>query len=228
MKTVYLLRHAKGESRSVKKPDIQRVLAQRGECEAESLGRRLAELELKPSVIITSPAVRAKMTAALIARQVGYRAKSIRERQALYHEAEDSYLDILHGLEANYGSVMLVGHNPPLSAFAHLLCPDFSHELATCGLVALEFDCDTWKGLVPGHGKLKLYECPKVTEDKPPEVIDRKIIEKDLENQIVQKLVELLEGHDAKALKKVRRSIGKTGRKIARKFLDKIGENRKK
>ena len=224
MKTVYLLRHAKGETPDVQKPDIERVLAPRGETDTELVGSRMASQELKPSVIITSPAIRAKITATIFAKQVDYHLKNIRVRKALYDEEESSYLAILHSLGVNFGSVMLVGHNPALSAFARQLCPEFKQELPTCGLAVIEFDCRTWKVLTPGEGKLKLYEYPKRVEEKPKTTVSRKTRKKNLAAQLAATIGEVLEKHDLKAVKKVRRQITKASRQIAGKFIDAIGK----
>jgi phosphohistidine phosphatase len=65
---VYLCRHAKAASGD---PDELRPLTEDGQRDADSLGERLAELPEPPTLVLTSPLLRARQTAEAIARATG-------------------------------------------------------------------------------------------------------------------------------------------------------------
>ena len=209
-------------------PDLERPLADRGILAAEKIAARLQEKDIRPAVILTSPAVRAVQTAKIVASGIGYRLKSIRLRKALYEDDPAAFLQVIAALNANYGSVMLVGHNPSLSDFAGQLCQGFDKALTTSSVVGFEFDCTSWKNLVPGEGKLVLFEAVGKQRAEKPAKISPKTLRKNLQKEIEQKISEVLEGHDRVAMKKVRKPIKKSSRKIAGEFLDKLGEKRSK
>ena len=158
MKTIFLLRHAKSTGHNTELTDLERPLAERGEHDAAVVAARLREKDIRPSVILASPALRAIQTAKILAAGIGFRLKSIRNRKALYDDDPNKFFEVLKELNVNYGSVMLVGHNPALSEFAGMLSQGFTKSLPTSCVVAFEFECNSWKTLPPGEGKLVLFE----------------------------------------------------------------------
>lgn len=68
MKLLFLIRHAKSSWDDPAQPDKDRPLNDRGRCDAPKIGERLAKRDLKPDLILSSPAVRALETAEIIAR----------------------------------------------------------------------------------------------------------------------------------------------------------------
>jgi phosphohistidine phosphatase len=69
---LYLLRHAHaGDPRTWDGPDERRPLSDKGEKQADRLGRFLAGIDFQADAIITSPKVRAAQTADIVARHLG-------------------------------------------------------------------------------------------------------------------------------------------------------------
>ena len=69
---LYLLRHAHaGDPAGWDGPDERRPLSDKGEKQADRLGRFLAGIGFAPDAIITSPKVRAAQTADIVARHLG-------------------------------------------------------------------------------------------------------------------------------------------------------------
>jgi phosphohistidine phosphatase len=220
MKTIYLLRHAKSTGKDTDMPDHDRPLAKRGENDIVTVAERLGQRDIRPALILSSTAVRALQTAKLFAGAVGYRLKSIRLRKALYEQESDKFLEVIAGIHQNFGSVMLVGHNPSLSDFATMLCGGFDKALPTGTVVSFEFDTNSWKSIQPGEGRLALYETPRKPKVGKPRKVSAKDLRKDLQREIEAKIGEVLENRDRKAMKKVRKPITKSSRKIAEKFLE--------
>ncbi|MDH3511983.1 MAG: histidine phosphatase family protein [Gammaproteobacteria bacterium] len=70
-KRLTLLRHAKSSWNNPSLDDRDRPLNKRGERDAPMMGQRLLKKSTRPSLILTSPAKRARQTARLIAREIG-------------------------------------------------------------------------------------------------------------------------------------------------------------
>ena len=71
-RTLLLVRHAKSSWDDVALPDKERPLADRGKRDAPMMGKRLAKRQVKPDLILTSPARRALSTAEIIAKELNY------------------------------------------------------------------------------------------------------------------------------------------------------------
>jgi phosphohistidine phosphatase len=145
MKVLILVRHAKSSWKQSHLPDHQRPLNKRGERDAPMMGERLAERGVEVDRILSSPAVRALTTAEVIAEKLGYPHDEIIVDEMLYHAGVNDLLEVIQGLDDDWGCVMCFGHNPGLTAFVNWIAP-YHHivNVPTCGVVELEFDTDTW------------------------------------------------------------------------------------
>jgi phosphohistidine phosphatase len=77
MKTLFLIRHAKSSWDDTTLPDKDRPLNDRGRRDAPKMGERLAKRDVKPDLILSSPAVRALRTAEIIAKKLDSRRKIV-------------------------------------------------------------------------------------------------------------------------------------------------------
>ena len=80
MKTLYLLRHAKSSWDDPSQTDFERPLNQRGIKAAPFMGNLMAQKGFTPSVIICSPAMRAKTTARLVKDAGGFSEEIVFEK----------------------------------------------------------------------------------------------------------------------------------------------------
>jgi phosphohistidine phosphatase len=62
MKALFLVRHAKSSWDDAALPDKDRPLNDRGKRDAANMGERLAKFDVKPDLILSSPAKRALTT----------------------------------------------------------------------------------------------------------------------------------------------------------------------
>ena len=112
---LYLLRHAHaGDPHAWDGPDSERPLSPKGRRQAQRLGAFLAERSFAPDAIVTSPKLRAKQTAEIVADALGI-AVSVDDRLAgeLDEEVVAALAEAVGGT-----SVMLVGHDPDFSDLA--------------------------------------------------------------------------------------------------------------
>jgi phosphohistidine phosphatase len=155
---LYLLRHAHaGNGAAWTGDDALRPLSSRGRQQAQRLGKLLAARGIVPDTIVSSPKVRARQTANLVADVLGV---GVANDERL---AERFDLDALAAIMAGVGgtSLMLVGHDP-----------DFSDILATLVGAA---DLPMRKGaiarvdlalpLAPGCGILRWLFPPELLPD---------------------------------------------------------------
>ena len=90
----------------------------------------LASLDPKPVRIFTSPYVRARLTAAIIAEQLGLPAPTVSEYLAL----DSDQRQILGTInETNEQPMLLVGHEPHLRELASLLVAGHRHMHVSFG-----------------------------------------------------------------------------------------------
>ena len=102
-------------------------------------GERLAKRDVKPDLIVSSPALRALRTAEMIANKLDYRRKDIVVNERLYAVEADDLLDVIHRLGDKVERVMLFGHNPELTELAHRLSGKITH-MPTCAVAEFTFD----------------------------------------------------------------------------------------
>ncbi|WP_349434560.1 histidine phosphatase family protein [Pararhizobium sp. A13] len=109
---LYLLRHAKAGWALPGQKDFDRTLGDAGLVEAEIVAEMAADRGFAPELILTSTAVRCLQTAEAFRRAMGENL-DIRDIDALYEGAADSYREIITG-QGSLASLMVVGHNPAI------------------------------------------------------------------------------------------------------------------
>ena len=122
-----LVRHAHSDPGE---PDELRPLSERGREQARALGERLAPE--RPGLVITSPLLRARETAAAIAKAAGAELR-VDERLAPGAAADD----LLAAVEEAGEKVVAVGHQPDCSEIALALGAG-EREFPPAGFAALE------------------------------------------------------------------------------------------
>ncbi|TDY00962.1 SixA phosphatase family protein [Thiohalophilus thiocyanatoxydans] len=123
-KQLWLLRHARADAGDKGMDDTDRPLSHDGRDQATRLGQWLAQQDLRPGLIVSSPAVRARQTTELICRALGVDLNHIRYDPGLYLASRNELLGIIEGMTLPNSSVMLVGHNPGLEELLGWLCPE--------------------------------------------------------------------------------------------------------
>jgi phosphohistidine phosphatase len=146
VKTLFLIRHAKSSRDDPMLPDKERPLNDRGKRDAPRMGERLAKHDVKPDLILSSPALRALATAEIIAGKLDYKAKDIVVDERLYAAAPDDLLEVIRGLGDKPKRVMLFGHNPELSELAHQLSNEIT-DLPTCTVAEFAIDTKSWSNV---------------------------------------------------------------------------------
>ena len=157
MKTLYIMRHAKSSWDDFSISDFDRSLNARGEEAAPLMGKVLKNKNIKPNLLISSPANRAKTTANIIANIIGV---DITYQESMYESSEMNIMMILNAIDESVDSCMLVGHNPALTGVINALSSFSLENLPTAGIVAITFE-GFWKDVKPMSGEFLFFEYPK-------------------------------------------------------------------
>lgn len=161
MKTLYLLRHAKSSWSFDELSDQQRPLNDRGRDDAPRMGQALARRHITLDLLVSSPAVRALSTAALVAKELDYPHNRIQVEAGIYGADVDGLLVIIRALPDAAGSVLLVGHNPTITDTVNALSPSDINEMPTAAVVCLKFETDQWAEVSKVNAEFYFYDYPR-------------------------------------------------------------------
>ena len=161
MKSLTIVRHAKSSWKNRGLSDRERPLNKRGNRDAPIMGQRLAAAGIRPSQIISSPAVRAWTTARIFAKELGYPTEFLQREDGLYLASLDNLLDVIATQDSGFNNLMLFGHNPGLTDLVNYLVPGLTNNLPTAGVVSVELDCDDWMLYDKPPVELILHDYPK-------------------------------------------------------------------
>ncbi len=164
MKTLTLVRHAKSSWSNPSLSDRQRPLNKRGERDAPVMGQRIADAGIRPSLILSSPAVRAWTTAKVVAQQINYPLEFLQQEKDLYLASVNDMLDVIVQQDTGFNSLMLFGHNPGMTSFANYLVPGLTNNLPTAGVVSVNIDTNDWSLYDLPPTKLAYHSWPKKAE----------------------------------------------------------------
>jgi len=110
------------------------------------MGCRVRETRLSIELIISSDALRARLTAQAIADATGHRGQILLDPR-LYHASVADILAVLRSaLEDDVATAMLVGHNPGLEELVAQLTGE-PEDLPTAALAHIALPIDSWRNL---------------------------------------------------------------------------------
>ena len=164
MKVLTIVRHAKSSWKDTSLSDRDRPLNRRGERDAPEMGRRIREYGIRPSQIVSSPAVRAWTTAKAVAEAINYPREFLQKEDALYLASLDGILDVVMAQDNGFNNLMLFGHNPGFTDFANFLVPGLTNNLPTAGVVSVEIDQEDWNLYERPKTKLVVHDWPKKSQ----------------------------------------------------------------
>jgi phosphohistidine phosphatase len=158
-----LLRHAKSSWNEHNQHDFDRPLNKRGEKDAPDIGRLLRQQKFSPQLIVSSSAVRARITAVHIAREIEYPLASIQFSRSLYLASAQTLLKTLANLATSYQDVLIVGHNPGITSAANLVGNARVDNMPTCGAISFLFKINDWRELAVNPGEMNWFFTPKMS-----------------------------------------------------------------
>lgn len=160
MKSIFLNRHAKSSWDNPSLSDFDRPLNERGKADAPRMAKRFVNREHEVDLILSSPAKRAFSTAKKFAKALGIKKKKIKKDPRIYEASIPTLLKVINELDDANDRVMIFGHNTTFSEIVGYLC---GHNvfMATCAVVRIDFDIDSWEEVSQGNGQFMYMDYPK-------------------------------------------------------------------
>lgn len=168
MKRLVLIRHAKSFWGDPDAPDIDRPLNARGRAAAPVTASWLAERDIHPDAVVTSPARRCVETWERMSPILG-EPPAPQVEKALYMADPDTMLRVVHGLPDTVETAFLLGHQPGISSFARKLangsvpasCQRAFTKFPTGSAAVIEFETADWADTAFGKGAFRSFAMPK-------------------------------------------------------------------
>ena len=151
---LYFFRHAEAEDGSATLPDHARQLTKRGVERTRHAATVLKSLGIKPAQLYSSPLVRARQTADILAEALGV---TVEERDEVGPGFNTQAIDRLVRDAQNDDEVMFVGHEPDFSATISALIGGGWVDMKKGGLARIDLD-----NTQPLRGMLVWLIAPKV------------------------------------------------------------------
>jgi phosphohistidine phosphatase len=157
-RTMYVLRHTKSSWDDETLTDYDRPLAARGVRDGKRLSKFIADSGIRPDVVLCSSARRAQQTLAFIAGSLG--APAVRMLDELYGADVADVFALVHRLDDEFSTVLLIGHNPCLAELAQA-----ETKYPTGALATLRWEAEHWEDVRPGEAELVGIVTPKELPD---------------------------------------------------------------
>lgn len=156
MKTLTLIRHAK----SSWKHDVidhERPLNKRGASDAELISKYLKASFLKPDLVLSSDANRAKTTAGIFVENLGIDRHLVKLNHNLYDFSGYNFIEEIKNCKDTIIDLMIFGHNHAITSFVNTYGDTYIDNVPTSGVVILKFDIERWKDVKPGKTLKTLF-----------------------------------------------------------------------
>ena len=157
---LWIIRHADSAPVSAGRRDFDRPLTARGVADCARMRATLERLAPHADRIVASDARRARTTAELLAPAFEWKADAIELDHRIYEAALDTLLELVRETAADVASLVIVGHNPGVSALAaHALAREWRRGLPPLGILHARID-EPWYGFGARSAALDGYFDP--------------------------------------------------------------------
>lgn len=184
MKTLYLLRHAKSDTKNHGGGDFDRALSPRGRHAAPLIGRLMAERGWTAQFVHCSTAARARQTWDGVAAGLRAIAKEhfgkkdslppVVYHDRLYLSTPEVMIEVLRETPPVCESALLIAHNPGMENLARRLCGPGSdsrevekmrRKYPTAALSVITIEDDTWRNIGAAPSLLTHFVRPADLDD---------------------------------------------------------------
>lgn len=155
-----IIRHGKSSWDSIVS-DIDRPLTERGVKNSYEMAARLADRNMVPEMIISSPANRALHTAIIMYRTWELNDQNLLVRKSLYLPEIEDIAGTIAEVEDHVASVAIFGHNPGFTQFANRFLEPRVDNVPTAGVVELTMECEAWNDIFNARILETEFDYPK-------------------------------------------------------------------
>ncbi len=163
---ITLIRHAKSSWKDPALDDFERPLNARGRRDAPRMAAFLARRLAAPDRLVASDAVRARATAAALARAFGLADDRVIFDHRAYAADSDALLELIRETPGTLRHLALVGHNPGITHLVQRFDPDAAIDnLPTMGVADIELRAHDWLDVGDHCGHLVNLFVPRALPD---------------------------------------------------------------
>lgn len=137
-----LMRH--GEATYNSSSDFERLLTNIGVSEVKNSASVSKKFGFKPEKILCSPAKRTKQTALNYCNHLNIPNTIIQYIKEFYYKDADFYFNEILAIVNSCNTLLVIGHNPPISEIANYFSSDQSILMNTGDLFVVSFDTQNW------------------------------------------------------------------------------------
>ncbi len=158
-RTLFLVRHAKSSWLNPQLSDFERPLNDRGMTNAPFMGEFMRKQKLVPTLIVSSPATRARQTAELF-KEGGHFDAEIHFDPRIYEASTMTLGEVISEFPDRFEKVLLVGHNPGMEGFVRFVS-ERDEPIPTAAVAVVDLDLKHWNDIHAGCCTLRQIYRPK-------------------------------------------------------------------
>ena len=158
MRRLLLIRHAKSSHKFDELDDHERPLNKRGERDAITIARFIAEQDESLDVIYSSTATRALDFAQVIS---DFSTITLVPDLSFYTFDPDELIEIIKSLPDTVYEAALVLHNPAITQVLNRLTNGKIDNIPTAGVAAVNCPVEQWQDILEAQAELDYFITPK-------------------------------------------------------------------
>lgn len=159
-----VMRHAKAQNVAPGLPDVERPLTEGGRNDVMQISRLMIERKIRPDLILTSPALRARETAEIVRAALDVDPGATRAIPDLYDVSPSDVPGIVEAAAERISetprSILVVGHNPAMTDLINLLSEEPVENVSAGGFAFFEIPGDSWRDAALAPGNLLYFAEP--------------------------------------------------------------------
>lgn len=156
------IRHAKSSWDDPLMNDFDRPLNERGKKDAPQMAGYLLNKMVPIDSFISSPAKRARKTAALFAKEFGIAEDVIQLKSELYLPDDNAFLHTIETTFDKFSHLAIFSHNPGITNFVNTLTTQIRvDDMPTCGIFGIKTPADHWKDFKNAEKEFWFFDYPK-------------------------------------------------------------------
>jgi len=161
MKTLVIVRHGAFDHSDPQIADVNRPLNRKGKRHVEIAAGRFSKLQIKPDLLISSPAKRSVETAVIFAEKLAISPETIQVEKCIFEAERAEILRVVRALDSDVETAVLFGHHPGVTELLHHLTDSDVEKIQLGAFAVLEFHFDTWRAISFKRGIVREYVDPE-------------------------------------------------------------------
>lgn len=117
--------------------------------------------DVKPELVLCSPAQRARQTAELLIKEIGGALDTVQFDERICDASPENLLELIRTIPDTYSSAMFIGHNPSIGCLANQLSDTGIERMPTCAVATFELSISSWRDMGKAATRLLDFDHPK-------------------------------------------------------------------